>query len=51
MKVLIWIIYFAAWFVHGHVLRVCGLNATTWEFWALTVSMAIACIFLPSHWR
>lgn len=51
MKVLIWIIYLAAWLVHGLVLDLCGLGKTTWEYWVLTVAMSISCIFLPSHWR
>lgn len=51
MKIAIWIIYFAAWIAHGLILSLRGITSGTWEYWALTGSMAIAGIFVPSHWR
>ena len=49
MNVVFWIIYLAAWVVHGSVLYSCGVRGNTWQYWVLTIAMALAIIFLPSR--
>lgn len=51
MKVVTWIIYLAAWLVHGMVLVSCDLDGKTWQYWVLTIAMAIAILFLPNRWE
>lgn len=44
MKLLYKIGYYGAFLLHGAVLAGMGYGVLTWEFWALTISMLVACL-------
>lgn len=44
MKLLYKIGYYGAFLLHGAVLASMGYGVATWEFWALTLSMVVACL-------
>lgn len=50
MKFLYKIGYFSAFLFHGAVLASIGYGVATWEFWALTISMVVACFASINAW-
>lgn len=44
MKLFSKIGYYGAFLLHGAVLAGMGYGVLTWEFWALTISMVVACL-------
>lgn len=50
MKRISKICYYGSFLIHGAVLAGMGYGVTTVEFWALTLSMAAACIAPLGDW-